>query len=152
METTHNWADNKRHMMSLWPRWKPTPEESTLLNNRWGELRQDVLRTCIDNNRLRRSKTPDIAAIHQEYCRVTGAGTKPVTGLPSDVERTRRELSTCVPPSDDELAAWDAWAEEVLATATPAEIDAVRERMPVGETRRVLAIAVDYCRRNPRHR
>jgi phosphoserine aminotransferase len=60
-----------------------------------------------------------------------------------------RDAAYVQPLTDAEVADWDAWAEDVLATATPAEIDAVRQRMPVGESRRVLAVAVDYCRRNP---
>lgn len=150
METI-TWIDNKKLMAELWPAWKPSQAEASLLNRRWGELHQDKLRDCIEQHRLERDSKPDISAIHKAYCKIKGDPIASVEGV-NDVARTRRELSTCAPLSDDELSAWDAWAEEVLATATPAEIDAVRERMPVGETRRVLAIAVDYCRRNPRHR
>ena len=150
METI-TWIDNKKLMAELWPAWKPSQAEAGLMNRRWGELHQDKLRDCIEQHRLERDGKPDLSTIHKAYCKIKG---DPITSMEgaSDVSRTRRELSACVPPSDQELAEWDAWANEVLATATPAEIDAVRQRMPVGETRRVLAIAVDYCRRNPLHR
>jgi len=38
----------------------------------------------------------------------------------------------------------------VLSTATAAEIEAAQERLGISpNTHRVLAVAIDYCRKNP---
>ena len=140
------WADNKRHMAELWPRWKPTDAEANLVNSRWCNLHQDKLRACIDNNRLKRSRVPDIAAIHQEYCKVTGHGNPGQ----HQVERTRQYIQDIQGPTEAELEAWDHWAEHVMSTATQAEIDACSDRLGVNpEHPRLIATMVDYCRKNP---
>jgi hypothetical protein len=142
------WPTNKRLMASLWPKWRPTDEQARLLNDRWGLLHQDTLRKCIEDNAMQSRREPSVSAINRAYCKLTA----PLVGASTsthDTERTRRDAAYVQPLTDSEVADWEAWAEDVLATATPAEIDAVRQRMPVGESRRVLAVAVDYCRRNP---
>lgn len=143
------WEDNKRTLLSLWPRWKPTDAEAALINERWSKLHQDKLRTCIENNRLKRGRVPDLAAIHREYCTVTGHGSPGQ----HQVERTRRYIEDTQGPTDAELAQWDREADAIMATASPEEIDAVQERLGISPgSGRVLALMVEYCRQHPRRR
>ena len=144
--TNITWDDNKRLMYSLWPKWKPSDAEASLVNSRWSQLHQDKLRACIENNRLKRSRVPDIAAIHQEYCKMTGHGNPGQ----HQVERTRQYIQEIQGPTEAELEAWDHWAEHVMATATQAEINACIERLGINpSTPRLIATMVDYCRKNP---
>jgi hypothetical protein len=67
-----------------------------------------------------------------------------------EVHHTRREADALCGPSPADYADWDAWAKEVLKTATSAEIDAAKERLGISpDTHRVLAVAIEYCRKNP---
>ena len=142
------WNDNKILMGKLWPRWQPSLEEASILNRKWGSLHQDKLRDCIEQHKLVRSSRPDIAAIHKAYCAITPAAAD-IAGR-SEVEMTRRNASALQAPTAEEYADWDRWAEKVLKTATPAEIAAAKERLGISpDTRRVLAVAVDFCRANP---
>lgn len=147
METI-TWNDNKILMGKLWPRWAPSPEEASILNRKWGSLHQDKLRDCIEQHKLVRNSKPDISAIHKAYCAITPAAAE-IAGR-SEVETTRRNANAVQGPTPQEYAEWDAWAVEVLKTATQAEIDAARERIGVGvQSDRVLAVLVDYCRNTP---
>jgi hypothetical protein len=146
METI-TWNDNKILMGKLWPRWSPSSEEASILNRKWGSLHQDKLRDCIEQHKLVRNSKPDISAIHKAYCAITPAAE--IAGR-SEVEITRRNASAVQGPTAQEYADWDAWAKEVLKTATAAEIDAAKERLGVSpDTHRVLAVAIEYCRKNP---
>lgn len=148
METI-TWNDNKILMGKLWPRWAPSPEEASILNRKWGSLHQDKLRDCIEQHKLVRNSKPDISAIHKAYCAITPAAAE-IAGR-SEVDITRRNANAVQGPTPQEYAEWDAWAADVLATATQAEIDAARERVGVGvHSDRVLAVLVDYCRNTPR--
>ena len=148
METI-TWNENKILMGKLWPRWAPSPEEASILNRKWGSLHQDKLRDCIEQHKLVRNSKPDISAIHKAYCAITPAAAE-IAGR-SQVDITRRNASAVQGPTPQEYAEWDAWAIEVLKTATQAEIDAARERIGVGvHSDRVLAVLVDYCRNTPR--
>ena len=148
METI-TWNENKILMGKLWPRWAPSPEEASILNRKWGSLHQDKLRDCIEQHKLVRNSKPDISAIHKAYCAITPAAAE-IAGR-SQVDITRRNASAVQGPTPQEYAEWDAWAADVLKTATQAEIDAARERIGVGVlSDRVLAVAVDYCRNTPR--
>lgn len=148
METI-TWNDNKILMGKLWPRWAPSPEEASILNRKWGSLHQDKLRDCIEQHKLVRNSKPDISAIHKAYCAITPAAAE-IAGR-SEVETTRRNANAVQGPTPQEYAEWDAWAVEVLKTATQAEIDAARERIGVGvQSDRVLAVLVDYCRNTPK--
>ena len=148
METI-TWNDNKILMGKLWPRWAPSPEEASILNRKWGSLHQDKLRDCIEQHKLVRNSKPDISAIHKAYCAITPAAAE-IAGR-SEVETTRRNANAVQGPTPQEYAEWDAWAVEVLKTATAAEIDAARERIGVGvQSDRVLAVLVDYCRNTPK--
>ena len=142
--TSTTWIDNKIYLCKLWPKYKPTPEEGDLLNERWGSLKQDILRECIKQHRLERDSKPDLSAIHKAYCKITA--TAHTAGVAStEIEDTRAQ--TCIPPSASELAEWEAWAAKTLANVTDAEIEAVREMMTyIPTTARVLAVAVDYVR------
>lgn len=143
------WPDNKILMCDLWPKWKPTPAEAALLNKRWGDLHQDKLRICIENNRMVRNQIPDISAIQAEYERITQTQYNQVAAN-GEIQRTREVLKSCQPPTAEEYADWERWAEEVLSTATPAELAAVPERLGINpNTKRVLAVAVNWCRENP---
>ena len=136
-------------MGKLWPRWAPSPEEASILNRKWGSLHQDKLRDCIEQHKLVRNSKPDISAIHKAYCAITPAAAE-IAGR-SQVDITRRNANAVQGPTPQEYAEWDAWAAEVLKTATQAEIDAARERVGVGvHSDRVLAVLVDYCRNTPR--
>jgi hypothetical protein len=144
METI-TWNENKILMGKLWPRWAPSPEEASILNRKWGSLHQDKLRDCIEQHKLVRNSKPDISAIHKAYCAITPAAAE-IAGR-SQVDITRRNANAVQGPTPQEYAEWDAWAAEVLKTATQAEIDAARERVGVGvHSDRVLAVLVDYCR------
>ena len=148
METI-TWNENKILMGKLWPRWAPSPEEASILNRKWGSLHQDKLRDCIEQHKLVRNSKPDISAIHKAYCAITPAAAE-IAGR-SQVDITRRNANAVQGPTLQEYAEWDAWAAEVLKTATQAEIDAARERVGVGvHSDRVLAVLVDYCRNTPR--
>ena len=148
METI-TWNENKILMGKLWPRWAPSPEEASILNRKWGSLHQDKLRDCIEQHKLVRNSKPDISAIHKAYCAITPAAAE-IAGR-SQVDITRRNANAVQGPTPQEFAEWDAWAAEVLKTATQAEIDAARERVGVGvHSDRVLAVLVDYCRNTPR--
>ena len=119
------------------------------MNRKWGSLHQDKLRDCIEQHKLVRNSKPDISAIHKAYCAITPAAAE-IAGR-SQVDITRRNASAVQGPTPQEYAEWDAWAAEVLKTATQAEIDAARERVGVGvHSDRVLAVLVDYCRNTPR--
>jgi hypothetical protein len=143
------WADNKRYMVSLWPRWKPTEAEAGLINSRWCHLDQEKLRLCMDNNRLKRSRVPDLAAIHQEYCKITGHG-NPGQHV---VERTKRYIDETHGPTEAETAAWEREADEILATATPEEIKAAKEHYGIDpQTNRVLSLMVQTLRDRRRGR
>jgi hypothetical protein len=143
------WADNKRYMGSLWPRWKPTEAEAGLINSRWCHLDQEKLRLCMDNNRLKRSRVPDLAAIHQEYCKITGHG-NPGQHV---VERTKRYIDETRGPTEAETAAWEREADEILATATPEEIKAAKEHYGIDpQTNRVLSLMVQTLRDRRRGR
>ena len=145
------WPTNKILMTKLWPKWKPTPEQANLLNERWGQLKQDILRECIRNNAMQSRREPHIAAIHRAYCKATAV---PANAAEShEVERTRRSLSDCQRPSEDHYAEWDAWANELLANATREEIAEVTERLGVKPaTNRILAVMVEYARTHKRKR
>ena len=146
MDEPITWNDNKRLMASLWGKWKPTPEEGALLNERWSQLHQDKLRECIKQHRMDRNHVPDLTAIHKAYCKVTQ---QPTSEGAVAVQRTKREFAECSMPTDRELQEWDAWADDVLCNATPQEIDAAKARLGISvNTRRVLAVAVDYCRKH----
>ena len=149
MDTPITWADNKRLMASLWPRWIPTDAEAGLLNQRWGQLDQAKLRGCIENARLRRSRSPDLARIHQEYCKITGHG-NPGQHV---VERTTRYLNETRGPSEADTAAWEREADQILATATPEEIKEAQEHYGITpQTRRVLSLMVQLRRDRRRGR
>lgn len=144
------WTDNKILMKKLWPRWKPDEALAALLNARWSHLRQDKLREAIENHRFERDSTPDIAAIQSAYAKMTQTERDASVGE-AEVQRTRAQAVPGL--SAAEIEEWDAWADKVLATATAAEIAAVRERIGglLGlQSRRMLSVAVDHCRKNPR--
>jgi hypothetical protein len=143
------WADNKRYMVSLWPKWKPTDAEAGLINSRWCHLDQAKLRLCMDNNRLKRSRVPDLAAIHQEYCKITGHG-NPGQHV---VESTKRYIDETRGPTEAELAEWDREAKAILATASPEEIKAAKERLGIDpDSDRILGLMVEYCREHKHRR
>ena len=139
--------DNMALMESLWPKFTMEKEVRDIVYEKWQHFHQDKLRDCIRQHRLERDSKPDIAAIHRRYCAITGQD-RP-TNIP-DASRTRRQADRCVGPTPEEFEEWEAWAEELLATASDAEIREVHERLGLTFTaRRFLAIAVDYCRKNP---
>ena len=134
-------------MGELWPKWTLEPELSRLLNERWGSLHQDKLRDCIRQHRLERDIKPDVAAIHKAYCAIVPQSDVIARG---EVHHTRREADALCGPTSQEYADWDAWAKGILATATRQEIESAQERLGISpDTHRVLAVAIDYCRKNP---
>ena len=146
METI-TWNDNKILMGKLWPRWQPSPEEASILNRKWGSLHQDKLRECIRQHRLERDTKPDVAAIHKAYCAIVPQADVLARG---EVVQTRRDATSLQGPTAQDYADWDAWAKGVLSTATRQEIEAAQERLGISpDTHRVLAVAIDYCRKNP---
>jgi hypothetical protein len=120
---------------------------SRLLNERWGSLHQDKLRDCIRQHRLERDIKPDVAAIHKAYCAIVPQSDVIARG---EVHHTRREADALCGPTPQEYADWDAWAKGILATATRQEIESAQDRLGISpDTHRVLAVAIDYCRKNP---
>jgi len=140
------WQENRALMGELWPRWRLEPSLSRLIDKKWGQLHQDKLRDCIEQHRLERDTTPDISAIHKQYCKITGGQWE--EDSQREVNRTRAEFVQG--PSPHELADWEADAERILATAGPHEIAAAQERMGLHVTqRRIIALMVEWCRQNP---
>jgi hypothetical protein len=145
--TTPTFLENMALVAELWPKFQMDKALRDIVYEKWQALHQDKLRDCIRQHRLERDSKPDIAAIHKKYCAITGQD-RP-TNIP-DASRTRRQADRCVGPTPEELEEWEAWAEELLATASDAEIREVHERLGLTFTaRRFLAIAVEYCRKNP---
>lgn len=145
--TTPTFLENMALVAELWPKFQMDKALRDIVYEKWQALHQDKLRDCIRQHRLERDSKPDIAAIHKRYCAITGQD-RP-TNIP-DASRTRRQADRCVGPTPEELEEWEAWAEELLATASDAEIREVHERLGLTFTaRRFLAIAVEYCRKNP---
>jgi hypothetical protein len=142
--------ETKKLMHRLWPKWKADDELASLLNSRWLHLDQDKLRECIRSHRFDRNTIPDVTAIHKAYCRITG-------GNYADVPTPQpRRYALEQGPTEQEVADWQQWADELVATATATELAHCRERLGLlslqtdtpGQ-RRVTAIAVEYCRNNP---
>jgi hypothetical protein len=145
--TTPTFLENMALVAELWPKFQMDKALRDIVYEKWQALHQDKLRDCIRQHRLERDSKPDIAAIHKRYCAITGQD-RP-TNIP-DASRTRRQADRCMGPTPEELEEWEAWAEELLATASDAEIREVHERLGLTFTaRRFLAIAVEYCRKNP---
>lgn len=145
--TTPTFLENMALVAELWPKFQMDKALRDIVYEKWQALHQDKLRDCIRQHRLERDSKPDIAAIHRRYCAITGQD-RP-TNIP-DASRTRRQADRCMGPTPEELEEWEAWAEELLATASDAEIREVHERLGLTFTaRRFLAIAVEYCRKNP---
>jgi hypothetical protein len=149
MDST-GFMDNMALMEALWPKFTMEKEVRDIVYEKWQHFHQDKLRDCIRQHRLERDSKPDIAAIHKRYCAISGQDrTTPVM----DARRTRREANAIAGPSTAELEAWDHWAEDILATATPEEIATVRERVSLTlSAPRILAVAVDWHRKNPQPR
>ena len=145
--TTPTFLENMALVAELWPKFQMDKALRDIVYEKWQALHQDKLLDCIRQHRLERDSKPDIAAIHKRYCAITGQD-RP-TNIP-DASRTRRQAARCMGPTPEELEEWEAWAEELLATASDAEIREVHERLGLTFTaRRFLAIAVEYCRKNP---
>lgn len=143
------WLENRAYMGELWPRWRLEPALSRLLDERWGGLLQDRLHECIKQHRMERDSTPDVSAIHDAYCRMTGHGQEGRTA----VKQTRRYLEEVRGPSEADLAAWDREADQILATATPEEIKEAKAHYGVdAQTRRVLSLMVQLRRDRRRGR
>ena len=144
------YAENQALMAELWPKWRLEPGLASVLHEKWSQLHQDKLRDCIRQHRLEREIKPDVSAIHKAYCRITGIAYGSDVAE-REVSRTRRQAEEAQGPTASELEAWDHWAEHVMATATPAEINACIERLGINPgTPRLVATMVDYCRRNPK--
>jgi hypothetical protein len=114
------------------------------LNEKWGQLHQDKLHSCIRQHRLVRDSKPDISAIHKAYCALIPQN---LVGE-REVEQTRNDLQRCTPISPEEFAAWDVWAEAMLKNVTTEELEQVRDFIGhVPESRRILAVAVEHVRK-----
>jgi replication initiation and membrane attachment protein DnaB len=114
------------------------------LNEKWGQLHQDKLQSCIRQHRLVRDSKPDISAIHKAYCALIPQN---LVGE-REVEQTRNDLQRCTPISPEEFAEWDVWAEAMLKNVSDAELEQVREFIGhVPESRRILAVAVEHVRK-----
>lgn len=140
------WNDNRALMAELWPKWKMEPALLRLIDKKWGQLHQDKLRDCIEQHRLERDATPDISAIHKAYCKITGGQWDEQNQR--EIKRTRAEIVEG--PSLQEIAEWESDAKAILATATPQEIAAAKERMGMNVRQpRIVALMVEWCRQNP---
>lgn len=147
MSQIEDFIETKRLMQRLWPKWKADEELGRLLNERWGQLHQDKLRDAVRQHRLVRNVTPDITAIHKEYCKISGedAGTHERN---HEIRRTQRAREEWAGPSPAEREADEQWAREILATATASEIREVRESVGLNLKNDLwLAVAIDRMRR-----
>jgi hypothetical protein len=147
MSQIEDFIETKRLMQRLWPKWKADEELGRLLNERWGQLHQDKLRDAVRQHRLVRNVTPDITAIHKEYCKISGedAGTHERN---HEIRRTQRAREEWAGPSPAEREADEQWAKEILATATASEIREVRESVGLNLKNDLwLAVAIDRMRR-----
>jgi hypothetical protein len=147
MSKIEDFIETKRLMQRLWPKWKADEELGRLLNERWGQLHQDKLRDAVRQHRLVRNVTPDITAIHKEYCKISGedAGTHERN---HEIRRTQRAREEWAGPSPAEREADEQWAKEILATATASEIRQVRESVGLNLKNDLwLAVAIDRMRR-----
>jgi hypothetical protein len=147
MSQIEDFIETKRLMQRLWPKWKADEELGRLLNERWGQLHQDKLRDAVRQHRLVRNVTPDITAIHKEYCKISGedAGTHERN---HEIRRTQRAREEWAGPSPAEREADEQWAKEILATATASEIRQVRESVGLNLKNDLwLAVAIDRMRR-----
>ena len=147
MSQIEDFIETKRLMQRLWPKWKADEELGRLLNERWGQLHQDKLRDAVRQHRFVRNVTPDITAIHKEYCKISGedAGTHERN---HEIRRTQRAREEWAGPSPAEREADEQWAREILATATASEIRQVRESVGLNLKNDLwLAVAIDRMRR-----
>ena len=147
MSQIEDFIETKRLMQRLWPKWKADEELGRLLNERWGQLHQDKLRDAVRQHRFVRNVTPDITAIHKEYCKISGedAGTHERN---HEIRRTQRAREEWAGPSPAEREADEQWAREILATATASEIREVRESVGLNLKNDLwLAVAIDRMRR-----
>jgi hypothetical protein len=147
MSQIEDFIETKRLMQRLWPKWKADEELGRLLNERWGQLHQDKLRDAVRQHRLVRNVTPDITAIHKEYCKISGedAGTHERN---HEIRRTQRAREEWAGPSPAEREADEQWAKEILSTATASEIRQVRESVGLNLKNDLwLAVAIDRMRR-----
>ena len=147
MSQIEDFIETKRLMQRLWPKWKADEELGRLLNERWGQLHQDKLRDAVRQHRLVRNVTPDVTAIHKEYCKISGedAGTHERN---HEIRRTQRAREEWAGPSPAEREADEQWAREILATATASEIRQVRESVGLNLKNDLwLAVAIDRMRR-----
>ena len=147
MSQIEDFIETKRLMQRLWPKWKADEELGRLLNERWGQLHQDKLRDAVRQHRFVRNVTPDITAIHKEYCKISGedAGTHERN---HEIRRTQRAREEWAGPSPAEREADEQWAREILATATASEIREVRESVGLNLKNDLwLAVAIDLHRR-----
>jgi len=147
MSQIEDFIETKRLMQRLWPKWKADEELGRLLNERWGQLHQNKLRDAVRQHRLVRNVTPDITAIHKEYCKISGedAGTHERN---HEIRRTQRAREEWAGPSPAEREADEQWAKEILATATASEIREVRESVGLNLKNDLwLAVAIDRMRR-----
>lgn len=147
MSQIEDFIETKRLMQRLWPKWKADEELGRLLNERWGQLHQDKLRDAVRQHRFVRNVTPDITAIHKEYCKISGedAGTHERN---HEIRRTQRAREEWAGPSPAEREADEQWAKEILATATASEIRQVRESVGLNLKNDLwLAVAIDRMRR-----
>jgi hypothetical protein len=114
------------------------------LNEKWGQLHQDKLQSCIRQHRLVRDSKPDISAIHKAYCALIPQN---LVGE-REVEQTRNDLERCTPISAKEFAEWDVWAEAMLKNVTNEELKRVNDFIGhVPESRRILAVAIEHVRK-----
>ena len=147
MSQIEDFIETKRLMQRLWPKWKADEELGRLLNERWGQLHQDKLRDAVRQHRFVRNVTPDITAIHKEYCKISGedAGTHERN---HEIRRTQRAREEWAGPSPAEREADEQWAKEIIATATASEIRQVRESVGLNLKNDLwLAVAIDRMRR-----
>jgi hypothetical protein len=143
------WQQNRALMGELWPRWRLEPALSKLLDEKWGSLHQDKLRECIRQHRMERDSTPDLSTIHAAYCQITGHGEQGRTA----VRETRRYIEEMRGPTQAELDQWDRESAAILATATPEEIKAAKERLGIApDSDRILGLMVEYCREHKHRR
>jgi hypothetical protein len=135
------YAQNWALLTSLWSEWCPNDHAATLFLDNLSRLNQRALADAIRSHKaeeLGGYKEPKLFRL------VTLA--KNLTPKPPEPEHPRWKVNG---PSEDEIAEWDRWAEDVLANVTDEELMEVRAFAKL-ENRRLLAVAVSLVRERAR--
>jgi hypothetical protein len=140
------WYETWKMVLGLWPEWKPTPATIHWLTERWNALHQDKLQDAIKQHRMEASAEKAGRPVYNRIQELYVERTMPM----QQQRKVQAIIKTAQPLSPEDARAWDKWAASIMATVTPAEIRAAQDRLGITLTNeRILATAIDYCRKTP---